>query len=129
MGRTLAYPPGINHFIHLNLKFVLGIFFTQELLKHYWLELKSVKNGFFKQVLSQLGFWWPPREYALCVVFHTLSAGTSIPPRENGRLQILNTLDTHCQPAMVDGRWCQLGDQCLMYMKMKIDGPKNTYTI
>ena len=114
MGRTQAYPPGINHFIHLNLKFVLGIFFTQELLKHYWLELKSVKNGFFKQVLSQLGFWWPPREYALCVVFHTLSAGTSIPPRENGRLQILNTLDTHCQPAMVDGRWCQLGDQCLM---------------
>ena len=48
MGRTLAYPPGINHFIHLNLKFVLGIFFTQELLKHYWLELKSVKKWVFQ---------------------------------------------------------------------------------
>ena len=28
---------------------------------------------------------------------------------------------------MVDGRWCQLGDQFLSYMKMKIAVPRNTY--
>ena len=28
---------------------------------------------------------------------------------------------------MVDGRWCQLGDQFLSYMKMIIAVPKNTY--
>ena len=48
MARTLAYPPGIKQFIHLNLKIFGGNFFSQELLKHNWLEFKSVKKWVLK---------------------------------------------------------------------------------